>query len=183
MVQDHESFRAFAAARLPALHRSAVFLVGDPFLAEDLVQEALTRVYLAWGRRPIHDPVAYTHTTLTRVFLSSRRRRSSTEYPVDTVPEVAYDDSDIAARLDLQRALAGLNDLDRAIVVMRYLEDRSAEDVAAAVGCTPGNVRVRASRALTKLRGVTTRHGGISAIPTPVNGHRQSDEQAGRGHD
>lgn len=163
MRQDQEGFRSFAAARLPALHRSALFLIGDPYLAEDLVQEALTRVYLVWEKRSIDNPVAYTHTTLTRVFLSSRRRRSSTEYPVDTVPEQAYDDSDIAARLDLQRALAGLSELDRAIVVMRYLEDRSVEDVAAVVGRTPGNVRVRASRALSKLRGVLERH------PDPTN--------------
>ncbi|WP_418060123.1 sigma-70 family RNA polymerase sigma factor [Pimelobacter simplex] len=157
-VQDRDGFRSFAAERLPALHRSALFLVGDPYLAEDLVQETLTRLFVAWGRTAIDNPAAYAHTVLTRVFLSSRRRRSSTEYPVDTVPEVSYDDSDIAARLDLQRGLALLGEVDRAIVVLRYLDDRSVDEVAAVVRLTPGNVRVRASRALVRLRDVVDRH-------------------------
>ena len=158
MRQDQEAFRAFAVAHLRTLHRSAMYLVGDPHLAEDLVQEALARVYVAWSSRPIEHPSAYAHTTLTRVFLSSRRRRSSAEYPVDTVPEGSYDDSDLATRLDLQRALARLSARDRAIVVLRYLEDRSVDDVARALDLSPGNVRVRASRALARLRGVVDRH-------------------------
>ncbi|WP_377324306.1 sigma-70 family RNA polymerase sigma factor [Pimelobacter simplex] len=171
-MQDRDGFRSFAAERLPALHRSALFLVGDPYLAEDLVQETLTRLFVAWGRTTIDNPAAYAHTVLTRVFLSSRRRRSSSEYPVDTVPEVSYDDSDIAARLDLQRGLALLGEVDRAIVVLRYLDDRSVDEVAGIVRLTPGNVRVRASRALTRLRDVVDRHERPGAGPAqaPIEG-------------
>lgn len=152
MTDDSEDFRSFAAARVSALQRSAVLLCGDPYLAEDLVQETLTRIYLAWGTRRIHDPVAYSHTTLTRVFLTMRRRRSSTERAVAEVPDDGYRDPDVVQMLDLQRALADLKPLDRAIVVLRYLDDLPVEYVAAVVRKSPGNVRVRASRALAALR-------------------------------
>ncbi|WP_300681068.1 SigE family RNA polymerase sigma factor [Nocardioides sp.] len=161
MTHDQDGFRSFAAEWMAALHRSALFLAGDPYLAEDLVQETLERLYLVWGRRDIEHPAAYAHTTLTRVFLSAKRRRSSTEQPVDRIPEGSYDDSDVAARLDLQRALADLTPRDRAIVVLRHLEDRSVDEVAATVGISPGAVRVRSSRALARLRAVVERH------PTP----------------
>ena len=152
-MSGEEEFRQFAAARLQPLYRSAYFLCGDAHAAEDLVQETLARVYLAWGRR-IDNPVGYAHTTLTRVFLAGRRRRSSREYPTETLPEDGYADRDVAARVDLQRALAGLNPLDRAIVVLRYLEDRPVDEVAAVVHKLPGTVRARASRALARLRDV-----------------------------
>lgn len=154
MTSDVEGFRLFATERLPALYRSALFLCGDPHTAQDLAQEALTKVFVVWGTRRIDDPVAYTHTTLTRTFLSARRRRSSSEYPTDVLPDHGIADEDVALRLDLQDALAALDELNRAIVVMRYLEDRSVDDVARAVGLKPGLVRVRASRALTRLRRV-----------------------------
>lgn len=154
MPDDVEGFRRFAAARLPALYRSAVFLCGDPHAAEDLVQESLTKVYLVWGTRRIDDPLAYTRTTMMRTFLSLRRRRSASEYPVDVLPDETVADPDVAERLDLQRVLAQLSPLDRAIVVLRYLEDQSVDDVALAVNRTPGNVRVRASRALGRMRGL-----------------------------
>lgn len=150
MTRDEE-FHQFADERLQALYRSAYFLCGDAHTAEDLVQETLTRVYLAWGRR-IDNHVAYAHTTLTRVFLSMKRRRSSTEQPSEVLQEGGYADPDVATRLDLQSTLAELAPLDRAIVVLRYLEDLPVEAVADVVNLSSGNVRVRAHRSLERLR-------------------------------
>lgn len=81
-------FTDFARARTAALHRSAWMLCRDEHEAQDLVQETLTKVYLMWMRplTRIDNPVAYTHTTLTRTFLSSRRKRSSTETPLEEFP-------------------------------------------------------------------------------------------------
>ena len=151
-MDDAEDFRSFAAARLPALHRSAVMLCGDPYLAEDLVQEALTRLYLVWDSGRINDPVAYSHTVLTRVFLTMIRRRSSTERAVAEVHDRGYRDPDVPELLALREALDGLKPLDRAIVVLRYLEDRPVDEVAGIVRKSAGNVRVRASRALASMR-------------------------------
>lgn len=144
-------FAVFATERTPALYRSALLLCGDRHGAEDLVQETLAKVYVAWRR--VENPAAYAHTTLARVFVSSRRPRSSTERPTDTMPELPVRDVDAALRIDLLRALALLGRVDRAVLVMRFLEDQTVEQTADALRLSPGNVRVRAHRALARVRG------------------------------
>jgi RNA polymerase sigma-70 factor (sigma-E family) len=155
--QDHMSvsngeFRSFAAARLDPLYRAAILLTGQHQAAEDLVQETLTRMYVAWHSRRLDDPVAYSRATLVNTFISGRRRRSSSEYPHAVVPDAVAPTADVDVRVDVQRALGELKAIDRAIVVMRYLEDVPVDDVAAALRISPGNVRVRATRALASLR-------------------------------
>ncbi|MDO9454689.1 SigE family RNA polymerase sigma factor [Nocardioides sp.] len=153
-TQDYEEF---ARARTPALLRSAWLLCGDTHLAEDLVQDTLAKVYVRWHapfRSPIETPVAYAQTTLTRTFLSSRRRRSSTEQPYADLPDRPLaDGSDATAtRLALQDALAGLAPADRAVLVLRYLDDLSVEETADRMGVSPGAVRSRSPRAVARLR-------------------------------
>lgn len=152
MVVSNGEFRSFAAARLDPLYRAAVLLTGEHQAAEDLVQETLTRMYVAWRTRRLDDPVAYARTILVNTFISGRRRRSASEYPRAEVPDVVAPPTDVAVRVDVQRALGGLGQVDRAIVVMRYLEDVPVDEVAAALAMSPGNVRVRATRALARLR-------------------------------
>jgi len=150
-------FEAFAHARTPHLLRSAWLLCGDTHHAEDLVQETLAKVYVRWHRRlgtPIDNPAAYAQTTLVRTFLSARRRRWSGELPYAEPPDGVH--ADRAAETDLQllvaQALAGLAPTDRAVLVLRYLEDRSVADVAAQLGVSEGAVRNRSMRALDRLR-------------------------------
>jgi RNA polymerase sigma-70 factor (sigma-E family) len=152
MTAGNGEFRSFAAARLDPLYRSAILLTGQHQSAEDLVQETLTRMYVVWRSRRVEDPVAYSRATLMNTFISGRRRRSSSEYPQAVLPEVVAPDSDPAERVDVHRALGELKPIDRAIVVMRYLEDISVDEVAATLRMSPGNVRVRATRALASLR-------------------------------
>jgi RNA polymerase sigma-70 factor (sigma-E family) len=150
-------FEEFARARAPHLLRSAWLLCGDAHQAEDLVQETLAKVYVRWHRRVggrIDNPAAYAHTALVRTFLSARRRRSSGELPYAEPPDVVH--ADPAASSDLQLvvadALAGLAPADRAVLVLRYLEDRSVVDVAELLGVSEGAVRNRSMRALDRLR-------------------------------
>lgn len=149
-------FTDFARVRAAALHRSAWLLCRDEHEAQDLVQETLTKVYVMWMRplARIDNPVAYAHTTLTRTFLSSRRKRSSTETPREELPETFAPDANETTpqRLAVDEALARLGPLDRAIVIARHLDDLSVADTAALVGLSPGAVRVRCMRALEKLR-------------------------------
>lgn len=158
-------FEAFAVARTPALYRSAWLLCGDPHQAEDLVQETLAKVYARWHRPlggRIETPAAYAHTTLVRTFLSYRRKRSSRELPtadptepVESAGGVRADEHDrTEMRLVLLAALARLSAADRAVVVLRHLEDLSVAETAARLGCSPGAVRTRSMRALTRLRDV-----------------------------
>lgn len=160
--RSDREFEEFARARTPALYRSAWAMCGDRHQAEDLVQDALAKVYAKWrtpfGSR-IDNPAAYAHTTLTRTFLSARRRRSSGELPTDTVPEPAArpsgepDAIELAGlRLDLAEALAGLSPPDRAVLVLRYLDDLSVDDTARHMGTSGGAVRNRSKRALERIR-------------------------------
>ncbi|WP_042398383.1 SigE family RNA polymerase sigma factor [Streptacidiphilus carbonis] len=155
-----DEYLEFATARSGHLYRTACLLAGgDSHLAEDLVQETLGRLYVHWRRVSVADnPAAYAHTVLVRVFISHRRRRSSGERPTGFVPDGADGSSaglgqgDAALRLTLLTALSQLSVRDRAVVVLRYWEDRSVEETATALRLSAGVVRVQSSRALKRLR-------------------------------
>lgn len=143
----------FAAARSRQLFRTACLLTGDWHLAEDLVQETLAKMYRSW-RRINRDaaPVAYANTVMVRTFLSQRRRRSSGEYPSDRLPDTAGPVVDPELRMTLLEALARMSTRDRAVLVLRYWEDRSVEETAQALRLSPEAVRAQSMRALQRLR-------------------------------
>ncbi|GAA1256158.1 SigE family RNA polymerase sigma factor [Kitasatospora nipponensis] len=152
----------FAAGRAGHLYRSACLLTGgDTHFAEDLVQETLGRMYVLWRRSAwstgvarIDNPAAYAHTVLVRAFLTHQRRRSSTERPVGELPEAPARAGDPELRLTLLDALARLSERDRAVLILRYWEDRSVEETAEALRASPGAVRTQSTRALARLRAV-----------------------------
>ena len=148
-------FEEFARARARQLYRSAWLLCGDRHQAEDLVQETLAKVYVAWRKRlgsRLENPAAYAQTTLVRTHISARRKRSSTERPVSWLPEQAAPGAGPDLQLTLAAALARLEPLDRAVLVLRYLDDVSVEDTADCLGVSPGAVRNRSLRALQRIR-------------------------------
>ncbi|KUN98536.1 SigE family RNA polymerase sigma factor [Streptomyces caeruleatus] len=149
-----DEYAEFAVARAGHLYRSACLLTaGDTHLAEDLVQETLGRIYVRWGRiSRVGNPAGYAQTVLTRAFLAHQRRRSSTERATDAVPDRPAEGGDLSLRLTLLQALARLPAKDRAVVVLRYWEDRSVEETADAMNASSAAVRTRCSRALGRLR-------------------------------
>ncbi|MEU3611263.1 SigE family RNA polymerase sigma factor [Streptomyces sp. NPDC002623] len=150
-----DEYAEFAAARTGHLYRSACLLTaGDTHLAEDLVQETLGRLYVRWGRvSRVENPAGYAQTVLTRTFLAHQRRRSSRERAVDTFPDMADGGgTDTPLRMTLLQALGRLPAKDRAVVVLRYWEDRSIEETAGAMNASSAAVRTRCTRALGRLR-------------------------------
>ncbi|MFF7448754.1 MULTISPECIES: SigE family RNA polymerase sigma factor [unclassified Streptomyces] len=150
-----DQYAEFAAARAGHLYRSACLLTaGDTHLAEDLVQETLGRLYISWHRvTRVDNPAGYAQTVLTRAFLTHQRRRSSKERATDEFPDQAWTDhGDVPLRLTLLEALARLPAKDRAVVVLRYWEDRSIEETADAMHASSAAVRTRCTRALGRLR-------------------------------
>ncbi|BAJ31432.1 MULTISPECIES: SigE family RNA polymerase sigma factor [Kitasatospora] len=153
-------YAEFATSRSGHLYRSACLLTGgDTHLAEDLVQETLSRMYTAWrrpgwlfGGRTIENPAGYAQGILYRQFISHRRRRSAGERPIAQVPDRAGPESDSTLRVTLLEALGALPPRDRAVLVLRYWEDVSVEETAEILRCGPGAVRTRTSRALVRLR-------------------------------
>jgi RNA polymerase sigma-70 factor (sigma-E family) len=153
-VEDTE-FERFVAARSRALYRSALLLTTSTHAAEDLVQTTLTKAYAAWPRvRAADDPVAYVHGMLIKAFLSERRRRSSTELVVAAPADRPATAADPSERLALMAALRDLAPLDRAVVVLRFWEDRSVADTARSLGLTEAAVKNRSLRTLGTLRGL-----------------------------
>ncbi|MEV7778820.1 SigE family RNA polymerase sigma factor [Kitasatospora sp. NPDC088351] len=151
---QEDEYLEFVAARAKALYRSAyVLAAGDTHLAEDLVQETLSRVYVHWKRVAGADnPVAYAQTVLVRTFLSLRRRRSTGERPTGTMPDGAASGPDTALRLTLLDALGQLPPRDRAVLLLRYWEDRSIEETARMLRLSSSAVRSQGTRALARVR-------------------------------
>jgi RNA polymerase sigma-70 factor (sigma-E family) len=144
-------FEEFTAARLPALLRYAMLLSGDREQARDLVQEVLARALVKWGRiGTIEEPYAYVRRMVTNEFLSWRRRRKLTTVPLDEAHEAATPEPDTPD--DLRGLLARLPGRQRAVLVLRYYEDLTDDEIAAALGCRVGTVRGYASRGLAALR-------------------------------
>jgi RNA polymerase sigma-70 factor (sigma-E family) len=155
MGSTTDDFEEFAKARAPQLYRTAWLLAGDRHHAEDLVQETLAKIYRSWWRmQRIENPAAYAQTVLARTFISQRRRRSWGEQPTDTMPDRPVPSGDVELRMALRDALAELSPLDRAVLVLRFFEDRSVEQVALDLGKNAGAIRTRTSRALDRLRAV-----------------------------
>ena len=156
MEQSLEAeFTTFVAARGQALLRIAHALTGDARAAEDLVQGALAKAYDKWPR--IHgDAEAYVRKIIYNDRASSWRRPGRRrEVSVAEPPDQAYarrPDQEVTDRLAVRDALMALPTRQRAVLVLRYLEDRSVEETAEVLGCRPGTVASQASRALAKLR-------------------------------
>jgi len=150
------TFDEFVAARGEALLRFALMLCGDRYLAEDLVQSVLAKVYVRWRRvAGMQRPEAYVKTVLVHEHLRWWRRRSSTELPVSRQPMVDAADDGTAARASRDAAwelMRRLPKRQRAVLVLRYYEDLSDAEIAAVLGCAPSTVRSQAARALAALR-------------------------------
>ena len=153
-------FLRFVANSSPALLRTAYALTGQQQAAEDLVQTAFERVALRWSR--MTEPYAYARRVMYHEHISWWRRFRRREVSVAEHHDQAAPGDlsvDVALRGDLRVALDRLGPRQRAVLVLRYLEDRSVEEVAEVLGCSPGTVRSQASRALLKLRDLTTAEG------------------------
>jgi len=148
-------FESYVAARRPHLRRTAYLLCGDWDRAEDVVQDALTRLFVHWRRASRADSVdAYVRRSLVNAYLAEGRRPWRRERPTDQLPDTAYADptqSD-GQRDQLRRALATLGRSQRAVVVLRYWDDLSVEQTADALGCSVGNVKSQSARGLAHLR-------------------------------
>jgi RNA polymerase sigma-70 factor (sigma-E family) len=152
-VAREDEFRAFVAARYAALVRTAFGISGDRGHAEDLAQAALIRTYLAWGRLRMPERAeAYARRTLVRLAVRSRQRRWRAEIPASHVAEPASHWPDDGLAVDVRRALAALPAGQRAVLVLRYLDDKSEAETAAVLGISVGTVKSRASRGLGQLR-------------------------------
>jgi RNA polymerase sigma-70 factor (sigma-E family) len=150
-----EEFREFVAARSAALLRTAYLLAGDWATAEDLLQTALTKTYLAWKRLGQIEAVEpYARRVLVNTATSWWRRRWHGERPTEVLPErAAGDGQDERVERDaVWRHVKALPSRQRAVLVLRFYEDLSEAQTAHLLGVSVGTVKSQCSRALATLR-------------------------------
>ena len=142
-------FTEFFASSAPALRRTAYVVVRDWHVAEDLTQQALAKLYVAWPRVREETRMAYARRVVVNECLSHLRRHRP-ESPTDTVPDRAVHDPE--THHGLGAALALLPPRQRAIVALRFLDDLSVDEVGRLLGIADGTVKSQTNRALTTLR-------------------------------
>jgi len=177
-----EEFTSFAEAASSRLRATAFLLCGDWHTAEDLAQITLTKVYAAWRRISSKDAVdAYARRTLLNSYLVHCRRVRRGEVltgDVSLLAERQVQAQGPELKLALTDALATLPPKARAVVVLRYWEDMSVEQVAALLGCSTGNVKSQSARALARLRvlmdDALTEEGPVTA-PAASATHREEE--------
>ena len=148
----YAGFEEFVGARRDALLRTAYLLTGDHHDAEDLVQSALIKVVPKWGR--IKDrPEPYVRRVLARESVNRWRERRWREVNAVAVPEgVHHDSTDRIDHIALLEELRTLSPRQRAVLVLRYFDDLTEAETAAALGISVGTVKSHARDALARLR-------------------------------
>jgi RNA polymerase sigma-70 factor (sigma-E family) len=169
-ARGDDDFTAYVQARLAWLRRVAYLLCQDWQRADDLVQAAITSLYVHWRRaRTMESIDGYARTILVRAFLSERRggwaRRVTLVTRLPDAPEPA---PDAAAALDVRAALAGLPPRQRATLVLRFYCDLSVEQSAQVLNCTPGTVKSQTAKALQALRRLLGSESEIDGGPEPA---------------
>jgi len=154
-VSDTEAeFREFVKARMEALRGLAFLTCGDWQVAEDAVVGALTKLYVKWNR--VDNPEAYARTIVVRAAIDETRRpwwRREQSHG-DAMPDRSTDDGTglVDERIRIQQALHRLPPKQRAVLVLRFLEELSVQETAAALRFPEGTVKVYTSRGLEALR-------------------------------
>ena len=151
-----EEFARYVRARQHRLLRAAFLVCGDVHLAEDLLQGALAKLAVRWERLRHENPDAYVRKILYRDAVSSWRRTRRESLSLFPELDLAGTEPDRASRagerVDRLRALGQLTPKQRAVVVLRFFEDRSEADTADALGVSVGTVKSQTHAALGRLR-------------------------------
>jgi len=155
-LASDEEFEEFVTASLPRLLRFAHMLTGNSAAAEDLVQTALGRSWRAWQLGGIDDPLAFVRKVMVNSHSSWYRRYGGRETAVANPPEKVTHDE--AGRIDdrdaVCRALLTLPPRQRAVIVLRYYEELTEQEIAAVMAISPGTVKSQAARALKHLAAI-----------------------------
>lgn len=159
---DEADFSAWAEAARPDLRRMAYLMCGDWTRADDVTQDALVRLYLRWGRLEHRGGLrTYARRVLMSAFVDERRRPWRRESLVVDAGDVRTEPVDphdgprrVEDRMLVLSALAALPPRQRACVVLRWFDELSVDETAAALAVTTGTVKSQTSKAMVHLRGL-----------------------------
>jgi RNA polymerase sigma-70 factor (sigma-E family) len=157
------TFEEYAGVAWPSLYRFAYLLTGNHADAEDIAQQTLEKAYRSWSRVEKSDsPAAYLRRILTNTYLSNRRPKKRrlellTDEPPETRQPLAAGSEE---RMAVWPHVKSLPPRQRAVIVLRYYEDLSEQEIADVLGCSRGNVKSTAHHALRSLRATLATDGG-----------------------
>jgi len=153
---DEADYAELYTSAWPRLFRLTYAISGDAGRAEDAVQSALAKAYASWPRvSSARHPEAYVRQMAVNEVLGVRRRSWWKSERSGHVPDVETGDSAEQALVDRAEVWAALSSLaprQRAVLVLRYYEDLTEQEIAEVLGCSRGTVKSQASDALTTLR-------------------------------
>jgi len=153
-MQLGTDFDDFVRVASPGLLRTAFLLCGDRGHAEDMVQTALLRTARRWSTAHA-QPVAYARRVLVNLAKDrwrDRARRPLEHESAELELQLEPEDAQIVLRHTLLPLLMSLPARQRAVLTLRYLDDLSVEETAAALGCSGGTVKSQTHDALNRLR-------------------------------
>lgn len=147
-----DEFVAFVDAAMPRLRRTAFLILGDWHYAEDVAQTVLLNLYRRWPQiRTSTSLWGYTHAAVVNASISELRRPHRRERPIDPMPEPRGTDVTWLIDETVTTALMRLPPKQRAVVVLRYIEDMDTAGTAV-LGISEGTVKSQAARGLDTLR-------------------------------
>jgi RNA polymerase sigma-70 factor (sigma-E family) len=155
-----DEFVDYAQARQHTLLRAAYLVCGDLRTAEELLRSALVQLARQWDRVREEQPDLVVRRQLYRDAVASWRHRQSEQVGITPGPEELEepgDDEEVERRREVLRALDHLTPRQRAVVVLRWFEERSEGDAAQVLGCSVGTVRTEGVEALGRLRAALPR--------------------------
>lgn len=174
-------FTEYVSARAAELRRVAYLLCQDWHHADDLVQDAITRLYLHWNRaRAVEHLDAYARVVLIREFLGERRSGWARRATTGRVPDLPGPSPDHDAVVDLRAALAELPARQRATLVLRFYCDLNIDQAAEALGCSAGTVKSQTAKGLDALRRAL-QPGQRPAGPAGLSAYPRESAEHGKG--
>jgi RNA polymerase sigma-70 factor (sigma-E family) len=156
MRELDQEFQEFVAARGAALLRTAYLLTGDQQLSEDLVQTSLEKALRHWSKIKVASATeGYVRRIMYRENVSIWRQRHARDVLMAEPPEtrgIPPSCDQVEDRLMMREALLRLGARQRTVLVLRFYEDLTEEQVASAMGVTVGTVKSQTAKALDRLR-------------------------------
>ena len=173
---EEAEFSAFAVRDGGELVGFAFLLTGYRHDAEERVQQALLRTAVRW-RVARRSPAGYSRTVVLNLvrdrWRAKQRQRAEILSPdLTALPSAVDGAAGVLDRQLLLRACRLLPLQQRAVLVLRFWEDRSVEETAAVLGCTAGTVKSHTHRALARLRDVLADLAGVAPDGT-AHGERK----------
>ncbi|HWG20075.1 MAG TPA: RNA polymerase sigma factor [Terracidiphilus sp.] len=167
LAGDREAYAALVTRHSRMLFRLAYRMTGNPADADDVVQDAFLRAYQklsSFESRSDFGTWIYriaVHCALDR--LQSRRRDEARQVSEDSDPENGVQVADAApgperlaqsAEIGVlqEMAMRGLTAMERTAFVLRHMEERSTEEIAAALQVSPNTAKQSVYRAVQKVR-------------------------------